>query len=120
MKRILLLILLLLPSTPGLTATPLDGLYVGQRSIVRGSPATCPANGPASWRITDGKFAYRFWAGVIPVQVAGDGSLNGNIIYSPGHGAHNEATVAGTISGGSLEADAEWRACQLHFSLKKK
>ena len=119
MKPALLLALFLLPGASCLADTQLDGRYVGQRTVVRGSKPTCPAAGAASWRITNGQFDYRFWAGHVPVQVSADGTLKGEMLYSPSHGRNSWVRVAGTISSGSLEADAEWRACQLHYSLTR-
>jgi hypothetical protein len=119
MKSILAMTLCLLPVIPVSAETSFDGHYIGQRTVVRGARPTCPANGSASWRITDGQLAYRFWFGSVPVQVSADGTLKGETIYSPGHGRNAWARVVGRISNGLLEADAEWRACQLHFSLKK-
>lgn len=122
MKRIAPIILLLLPSIPATAASPFDGVYVGQRTIVRGEPPTCPKDGPARWDIVDGKTGYKFWAGTIPVQVGSDGSVKGDTTYRlPGsHGGLQHASVDGTISGKSLEAKVGWYACELHFSLRKK
>jgi hypothetical protein len=119
MKPALLLALFLLPGASCLADTQLDGRYVGQRTVVRGSKPTCPSDGAAFWRITNGQFAYRFWAGRVPVQISADGTLKGEMLYSPSHGRNSWVRVTGTISGGSLEADAEWRACQLHYSLTR-
>ena len=119
MKPALLLALFLLPGASCLADTQFDGRYVGQRMVVRGSKPTCPGAGAASWRITNGQFTYRFWAGHVPVQASADGTLKGETLYGIVGGRHAWIRVAGTITGGSLEADAEWRACQLHYSLTR-
>ena len=122
MTRIMPIVLLLLPSIPATAASPFDGVYAGQRTVVRGAPPTCPKEGPARWDIIDGKTGYKIWAGTIPVQVGSDGSVKGDLPYRLGgaHGGLEHATVDGMISGGSLEANVGWYACDLHFSLKKK
>jgi hypothetical protein len=120
MKRTVFLICLALQWAPALAASQFDGQYIGQRTIVRGAPPTCPANGPASWHIANGRYSYRFWAGNLPVQVADDGTLKGQYMYSASRGTHWFLDVKGTIANGALEADAEWRACQMHYSLRKK
>lgn len=122
MRRIVPFVLLLLPSIPATGASPFDGVYVGQRTVMRGAPPTCPKEGPASWTIVDGKTGYKIWAGTIPVQVGTDGSVKGDMTYQLGgsRGALQHATVDGTISGRSLEAKVGWYACDLHYSLKKR
>ena len=122
MRRIAPIVLLLLPSLPAIGASPFDGVYVGQRTVVRGAPPTCPKEGPARWDIVDGKTSYKFWAGTIVAQVGGDGSVKGDTPYRLGgaHGGLEHASVDGTIAGRSLEAKVGWYACDLHFSLKKK
>jgi hypothetical protein len=117
--KYIIMALLLLPWTPCFANGQVDGYYVGSRTVIRGGGRDCPANGDASWQITNGRLAYRFWAGSVPAQVSPDGTLKGEMLYAPPHGTHWWARVNGTIANGSLEADAEWRACQLHFSLKR-
>ena len=120
MRPIALAALLLLPGATCLAAdTQSDGYYIGSRTVIHGGARTCPTNGNASWQITNGQFAYRFWAGSVPVQVSANGTVQGEKLYTPSHGAHGWARVNGTVSNGSLEADVEWRACQLRFSLKR-
>jgi hypothetical protein len=111
--------LLLMPGVTCLADTQFDGYYVGTRVVIHDGARTCPHNGNVAWQIVNGQFAYKFWAGRVPVQVSADGSLRGETLYRPSQGAHSWVKVNGTISNGSLEADAEWRACQLHFSLRK-
>lgn len=119
MKLVAIAALLLLPAATSLADTQFDGYYVGSATVIRGGARNCRAAGNASWQILNGLFAYKFWAGRVQVQVSGDGTLKGEKLYGPSHGAHSWIRVKGTISGSSLEADVEWRACQLHYSLKK-
>jgi hypothetical protein len=119
MKPIAIAALLLLPAATSLGDTQFDGYYVGSATVIRGGARNCRATGNASWQILNGLFAYTFWAGRLQVQVSADGTLNGEKLYRPSHGAHSWVRVKGAISDGSLEADVEWRACQLHYSLRK-
>ncbi len=120
MKAALALAVCALPWTASHAATSLDGRYAGQRTVVRGSPPTCPKDGPAVWQVTDGRFTFRFWTANLPVEIAPDGTFKCETQYSPTHGRPAWLRVQGSISGGALQADAEWRACQMHYSLSRK
>ena len=71
------------------------------------------------WQLTDGQFTYKFWTVSLPVKVAADGTFKGETQYTPTHGRPAWLRVEGSIAGGALQADAEWRACQVHYSLNK-
>jgi hypothetical protein len=119
-KMALPLVLCLLPLASSLADAQLDGRYGGQRTVIRGSAPTCPTNGPATWQVTNGQFTYPFSAGSFPVQVSADGTFKVTRQYGVRAGHEAWVTVQGSISGRSLTADAEWRACQMHYALSRK
>jgi hypothetical protein len=119
MKAALTLAVCVVPLVASQAASPVDGRYAGQRTLTRGSAPICPKEGRAVWRIADGHFTYRFWTTALPLDIAPDGTFKGETQYSPGHGRAAWLRVQGSLTNGTLEADAEWRACQVHYSLTR-
>jgi hypothetical protein len=120
MKRAVFPISLALAWAPALAASQFDGLYTGHRTVVRGEQPACPESGPSTWRIANGQYSYRgHLTSIVPVEVSGDGTLKGQTTYNVARGTHAFVEVKGTIANGTLEADAEWHSCQIHYSLKK-
>jgi hypothetical protein len=119
MRAALTIVVCALPWASSQAATSFDGRYSGQRTVVRGSAPICPKDGRATWRISDGRLTFKFWTVNLPLEIAPDGTFKGATQYSPSHGRTSWLRVQGAISGDGLQADAESRACQMHYSLAR-
>jgi hypothetical protein len=119
MRAVLALAVCAVPLIASHAASPVDGRYAGQRTVTRGSAPICPKEGRAIWHITDGHLSYRFWTTALSMEIAPDGTFKGETQYSPGHGRAAWLRVQGSIADGALQADAEWRACQVHYTLTR-
>jgi hypothetical protein len=105
------------PPTASPATTAYDGTYTGQASLVSGGPGfICgELTQPLTLVVRDGRFDYPFEFAPprttpLPVQIAADGSLNGQmqygtVDYTPRRDYLTAwATVTGHISGTTLEA----------------
>jgi hypothetical protein len=118
--RLAALLVLLLPAAT-VAAGSFDGKYGGPRTVLRGSPPTCPAEGNTAWTVTDSRITLPFFATSVSADVGADGSFQTSFRYQVvARGMPGNGTLKGLISGGTLTADFETGACQMHYVLKKQ
>jgi hypothetical protein len=119
-SRWLSALLVLLPATT-MAAGSFDGKYSGPRTVLRGAPPTCPAEGNTSWSVTDSRITLPFFATSVSADVGPDGSFQTSFRYQlSGRGVQGNGSLKGQISGVTLTADFETGACQMHYVLKKQ
>lgn len=99
---------------------PFDGTYRGSQTVLlNNNYQGCSARTDIVLIIQNNHFT-RQWAGsVINVDVAGDGTINGQASYQAGRGRQATASITGKIAGAGLEADIGSDRCRMHLSLKK-
>jgi len=119
-------------STAPPAGTRFDGLYQGENQLVRGGGYLCgpPAHADAV-AISQGGFAYPFPVNPprttpMPVQVAADGSLNGQMQYlvqdyDPRANIRPVwVTLSGRISGATLDAIVVDERCSRRLLLQRR
>ena len=98
------------------TTTAFDGSYTGQDTLISGGGFVCGApNYPLTVSVSGGRFDYPFAVNAprtapLPVQVAPDGTLMGELLYgtldyTPASRYYNTwAILRGQIASGTLDA----------------
>jgi hypothetical protein len=95
-----------------------DGLYIGERTLTKGSGPRCPADDNVSVKIHGGALTFtnnalqKFVMGFHPRK---DGSFRQSHVYKGGAFVN----IKGRVVGNSLEADVVNPPCQHHWRLKK-
>ena len=115
-----LAVTLALAGTAG-AAGQFDGTYRGSQTVrLNNNYQGCSDSNDAVLIVRNNHFTRR-WAGdsVINVDVANDGTFNGQASFIAGRNRQATVSITGKIAGGGLEADMGSDRCQLHLSLKK-
>ena len=101
-----------------LAASPFDGKYRGQRTVLRGAPPSCTAPGNTTWAVAGGRVSIKYGHVPIAADVGPDGSFRTNVPFSAGRFNAN-ATLTGRITDGALEAILETYACKYQYALTR-
>ena len=93
--------------SPGISSTPVDGIYRGTSTRYRADSRACPSPGLVLLRVVGGQFQYR-WNGrtEIDATIAPDGAVSG---------AFDTITLSGRLADGRIEGDVSNESCAYHF-----
>lgn len=101
------------------TAAQFDGVYAGQRTVVRGDEPDCIKPGATTLSVKNGIFTITYGRNTFDAQVGADGSFEKTKLFVASKTAVT-ASLKGRIDGRMLEADLETYRCKYHYSLSRK
>ncbi len=101
------------------TAAQFDGVYAGQRTVVRGDEPDCIKPGATTLSVKNGIFSITYARNTFDAQVGADGSFVRTKLFVAGN-ITVTASLKGRIDSRMLEADLETYRCKYHYSLTRK
>jgi hypothetical protein len=101
-----------LPTLPAAAASPFDGVYGGTWTHNGGTlgAGRCPDGGGMSLRVTDGSFPWRGGGQPTRVQIAPDGTFNGQ---------SGQRFISGRVANGKLTATTRDQYCVYDWALSR-
>src|SRR5262252_1951499 len=108
--------LTLSPPAVSAAATQFDGVYAGQRTVVRGDEPDCIKPSATRLSVKNGIFSVTYARNLFDAPVEANGSFERTKLFNAGERTVT-ASLKGRIDGRTLEADLETYRCQYHYSL---